>query len=156
MYISATLFIMCGLPGAGETTLAKRIETSLPVFRMSADNWMTALSINLHAEQQRADIEALQRQLTKRLLSLGQSVVIEWAAWGTWERDLFRTEARELNARVELYYVAAPVAESFARIQKRNMEDPLVKWEDVLGWSKMFETPTDTEMTLYDTHFFTV
>ena len=53
MDFQATLFIICGLPGAGKTTLAKKIEGSLSAVRMSADDWMTALSINLHAEEQR-------------------------------------------------------------------------------------------------------
>ena len=91
MDCQATLFIVCGLPGAGKTTLAKKIEESLSAIRMSADDWMSALSINLHAEEQRAKIEALQWALAKRLLSLGQNVVIEWGAWAKSERDTFRT-----------------------------------------------------------------
>ena len=67
MHSQATLFIICGLPGAGKTTLAKHIESSLSAVRMSADDWMTALSINLHAEEQRAQIEALQWELARRL-----------------------------------------------------------------------------------------
>ena len=82
MDFQTTLFIICGLPGAGKTTLAKNIEGSLSAVRMSADDWMTALSINLHAEEQRTKIEALQWELAKRLLSLRQNVVIEWGAWG--------------------------------------------------------------------------
>jgi predicted kinase len=80
MDFQTTLFIICGLPGAGKTTLAKKIEGSLSAVRMSADDWMTALSINLHAEEQRTKIEALQWELAKRLLYLRQNVVIEWGA----------------------------------------------------------------------------
>ena len=79
---------------AGKTTLAKHIEGSLSAVRMSANDWMTALSINLHAEEQRAKVEALQWELAKRLLSLRQNVVIEWGAWAKAERDAFRTAAR--------------------------------------------------------------
>ena len=148
----ATLFVVCGLPGAGKTTLAKQIERSLSAVRMSADDWMTALSINLHAEQQRAGIEALQWELTRRLLSLQQNVVIEWGAWGKSERDVFRTEARALGARVELYYLSAPLQELFARIQQRNMEDPPIEWAEVQKWAGIFEEPTPAEMTLFDSH----
>jgi predicted kinase len=147
-----TLFIICGLPGAGKTTLAKHIERSLSAVRMSADDWMTALSINLHAEEQRAEIEALQWELTKRLLSLQQNVVIEWGAWGKSERDAFRTEARALGARVELYYLSAPLQELFARIRQRNMEDPQIEWAEVQNWANIFEAPTPAEMTLFDAH----
>jgi predicted kinase len=148
--LKATLFIICGLPGSGKTTLAKKIEGSLSAVRMSADDWMTALSINLHAEEQRAKIEALQWELAKRLLSLGQSVVIEWGAWAKSERDAFRTEARALGARVELYYLPAPLEELFARIRQRNMEDPPIEWEEVQKWADIFEAPAPAEMKLFD------
>ena len=151
MDFQATLFIICGLPGAGKTTLAKNIEGALSAVRMSADDWMTALSINLHAEEQRTKIEALQWELAKRLLSLRQNVVIEWGAWGKRERDAFRTEARALGARVELYYLSAPLEELFARIQQRNMEDPPIEWPDVQKWADVFEAPSSAEMNLFDT-----
>src|ERR1700679_588127 len=148
MDLQATLFIICGLPGAGKTTLAKQIEASLSAVRMSADLWMTALSINLHAAEQRARIEALQWKLAKRLLSLRQNVVVEWGAWGKSERDTFRTEARALGARVELYYLSAPLEELFARIQQRNMEDPPIELAEVQKWADIFEAPDPAEMTL--------
>jgi predicted kinase len=148
----ATLFIICGLPGSGKTTLAKQIEASLSAVRMSADDWMTALSINLHAEEQRAKIEALQWELAKRLLSLRQNVVIEWGAWAKSERDGFRTEARALGARVELYFLSAPLEELFARIQQRNMEDPSIQWAEVQKWADIFEAPASAEVMLFDTH----
>ena len=152
MDCQATLFIICGLPGAGKTTLAKEIEASLSAVRMSADDWMTALSINLHAEEQRARIEALQWELTKRLLSLGQNVVIEWGAWAKSERVSFRTEARALGARVELYFLSAPLEKLFARIQQRNMENPPIEWPEVQKWADIFEAPAPAEMTLFDAH----
>ncbi len=155
MDFQATLFIICGLPGAGKTTLARKIEGSLSAVRMSADDWMTALSINLHAEEQRTKIEALQWELAKRLLSLRQNVVIEWGAWGKWERDAFRTEARALGARVELYYLSAPLEELFARIQQRNMEDPPIEWPEVQKWADVFEAPAPAEMKLFDAHSWT-
>jgi predicted kinase len=152
MDCQATLFIVCGLPGAGKTTLAKKIEDSLSAIRMSADDWMSALSINLHAEEQRAKIEALQWALAKRLLSLGQNVVIEWGAWAKSERDTFRTQARALGARVELYFLSAPLEELFARIQQRNMEDPPIEWAAAQEWADIFEAPAAAEMALFDAH----
>jgi len=117
---------------------------------MSADDWMTALAINLHEEEPRAKIEALQWQLTKRLLTLGQSVIVEWGAWGKWERDILRTEARALGARVELHSLTASHEELFSRIQQRNMEDPPIRWEAVQKWAGIFEPPTPEEMALFD------
>jgi predicted kinase len=104
----------------------------------------------LHAEEQRAKIEALQWQVTKRLLALGQSVIVEWATLGKWERDILRTEARALGARVALHYLSASPEELFRRIQLRNMEDPPITWEAVKEWQRIFEPPSAAEQALFD------
>ncbi len=95
---------------------------------------MSSLGINLHAEQDTERIETLQWQLTQSLLALGNTVIIEWGAWGKWERDIFRTRARELGAAVELHYLTAPLEELFRRIQLRNAEDPPIQWTAVQKW----------------------
>lgn len=57
------LIIVCGLPGAGKTTHAKRLVTELGGIRFSPDDWMNALGINIYDEAARACIEALQWEL---------------------------------------------------------------------------------------------
>ena len=145
-----TLFVICGLPGSGKTTLAKQFEASRRAYRMSADDWMDALSINLDASDARAKIETLQWSVTRRLLALGQSVIVEWGTWGKWERDTLRKEARALGVRVELHTLSASPEELFARIQARAMEDPPIEWTDVQKWGAIFETPTPEETALFD------
>ena len=49
---------------------------------MSADDWMDALNINLHAEHERDRIETLQWDLAQRLLALGNIVIVEWGTLG--------------------------------------------------------------------------
>ena len=39
----ATLFLMCGLPGSGKTTLAKRIERERGALRLTHDEWIARL-----------------------------------------------------------------------------------------------------------------
>ena len=150
MNSGARLILICGLPGSGKTTLARQLEADLPAFRLSADEWMTGLAINLHEEEQRAKIEALQWQMAKRLLVLGEKVIIEWGSWGKWERDLHRTEAREIGASVELHYLFAPPEELFERIQRRNRENPPITWQAVQQWTNLFEVPTVEEIALFD------
>ncbi|MBV6465872.1 MAG: hypothetical protein PGMFKBFP_01159 [Anaerolineales bacterium] len=147
---SGRLIIICGLPGSGKTTLAKCLEEDLGGVRLSPDEWMDSLSINLYAEESRARIEALQWELGQKLLKLGLVVIIEWGTWGRSERDALREGARKLGAAVELHYLSAPPEILFERIQRRGMENPPIKLEDILRWTEMIQVPMEEEMRLFD------
>lgn len=146
----ARLIIICGLPGSGKSTLAKCLQESLGAVCLSPDEWMDALSINLYDEESRAKIEALQWQLGQKLLKLGLVVIIEWGTWGKSERDTLREGARKLGAAVELHYLSAPPEILFERIQRRGMENPPIKREDVFRWAEIIQVPTEEELNLFD------
>jgi predicted kinase len=50
----ARLVIVCGLPGAGKTTLARKLERQPRAIRHCPDEWMEQLSIDLWEEAKRA------------------------------------------------------------------------------------------------------
>src|SRR5246127_5213281 len=147
---SGRLIIVCGLPGAGKTTLAKSLESRLRAVRLSPDEWMDNLDINLWDEPRRTKIEELQWTLAQQLLKLGIKVIIEWGTWGRSERDTLRLGARALGAAVELHYLTAPLEILFERIQHRGAETPAIKFEDLVQWAEQFQEPTPEEMALFD------
>lgn len=147
---AARLIIICGLPGSGKTTLAKALQSKLHGVRLSADDWMEALSINLWDEATRAKIEALQWKLAQELLARGLIVIIEWGTWGRSERDTLRLGARALGAAVELHYLTAPLDVLFDRVQRRKLENPPIKSEELARWSEILQEPTVEEMALFD------
>lgn len=144
------LIVVCGLPGSGKTTLAKRLEVEIGAIRLCPDEWMTALAIDLWDEAARARVEGLQWQLAQTWLAQGHWVTIEWGTWGRSERDTLREGARALGAAVELRYLDAPLDELFARVQARGMEDPPITRAEMERWSEIFQRPPPEELALFD------
>lgn len=144
------LIIVCGLPGAGKTTLAKRLEACHRAIRFCPDEWMAALSIDIYDEAKRAKIEALQWKLAQQLLALEQTVIIEWGTWGRSERDALRLGARTVGAAVELHYLPTPPDVLIDRIRQRGAENPPIKRDAILRWFDLFQAPTPEEMSLFD------
>lgn len=146
----AKLIIVCGLPGSGKTTYARRLQAKLRAIRFCPDEWMDALSLDLWDEARRSKIEALQWQFGQQLLALGLIVIIEWGTWGRSERDVLRIRGREMGAAVELHYLSAPVDVLLHRIQSRRMENPPITREQLLRWASLFQAPTPDEIARFD------
>lgn len=146
----AGLIIVCGLPGSGKTTHAMKLQSESEAVRFSPDEWMSALELDLYDEQRRERVEALQWDLTQKLLSSGLTVIIEWGTWGRSERDVLRVRARELGAAVELHYLSAPLEVLLQRVQRRGMESPPIERDQLTHWLEIFQPPTDQERALFD------
>lgn len=154
-----TLYLTCGLPGSGKTSLAKMIEQEAPALRLTADDWLHALYPGISTPEAetgpcRERVESLQWQIALRAIRLECNVVVDWGVWSRAERDTFREEARAAGARVVLCVLDLPFDELWDRVSRRNAELPAgtfdISREDLLKWSKLFEPPTAEELALYD------
>lgn len=146
----ARLIIVCGLPGSGKTTLARELATTRGAVRLSADEWMDALGVNLWRSDVRARVEALQWDVAQQLLALGNTVIIEWGTWAREERDALREGARRLGAAVELHHLDAPIDELWRRVRDRDMEDPPMERAALDLAAAAFQPPDAEELSLYD------
>jgi predicted kinase len=154
-----TLYLTCGLPGSGKTTLAKRLEQDVPALRLTADEWLHELYPSITTSQAetgpfRRRVERLQWAAALRSLQLGCNVVLDWGVWAKEERELYRIGARAVGARVVLCLLDPPVDELWNRISRRNKDRPFgafaITKAELLRWSELFQRPTDDELALFD------
>ena len=154
-----TLYLTCGLPGSGKTTLARRLEQEVPALRLTADDWLHELYPDITTSEAeagpfRSRVERLQWMTAVRALELGCNVVLDWGLWAREERDLYRAGARAVGARVVLCHLDPPVDELWNRLSRRNADRPFGVFEitnaELLRWSELFQRPTADELALYD------
>ena len=148
--MSATLFIIAGLPGVGKSTRAAALEAATGAVRMEPDGWMDELKLDLWDEDRRASIETMQWRLGRRFLAASVSVIIEWGTWGRDERLGLLEDARALGARVELIWLTAPAEIMLERVTRRGRENPPITLAQIEEWIGLFQAPDAGELARYD------
>ena len=143
--MSARLFVTCGLPGAGKTTLARQLASEHAAVRFSPDEWM----LDLWDQPLRAHLEANMWEVAQQLLARGINVVIDYGSWSRAERDVLREGARAAGASVELRYLELPLDELVSRVDARNREG--ITRAHLEEWQQVIEVPTPEELALFDT-----
>jgi predicted kinase len=148
------LVLVCGLPGSGKTTLARRVADELPAKRLCPDEWMTELGIDLWDEAARDRVERLFWQLAQELLRHRLSVVLESGVWLRSERDEKRLGGRALGAAVELRYLPASIDELVRRRERRRAEGGpgtvTISRANLEIFLSSFEAPDAEEIALFD------
>ncbi len=148
-----TIFLLCGLPGAGKTTLARQLERDRPALRLTEDEWVTPLfgPAGVYDDAAREAIKEVQWEVAVRALRLGVDVVLDWGVWSRSERDDFRARAAALGVRLELRYLEVSRAELLRRLALRNAALPAdtfsVTAAELDEWTAFFEPPTADELT---------
>jgi len=144
---------MCGRPGSGKTTLARRLAVQIPAVALSPDEWMTQLGVELHHSLREPLSDQLWR-LGQELLANGQNVIMESGHWMRDERDEKRVVARTLGVAVELQYLDVPLDELHRRIAQRTAERAWDSYpmapEELDGWMALFQPPDASELALFD------
>jgi predicted kinase len=151
--VTGRVILVCGLPGAGKTTVSKQLAGELGAVRMCPDEWMVALGVDLWDQPARGRVEALQWAQTRELIALGVTVIVEWGLWTRAERDALREEVHGAGGLIELRFLDVPVDELWRRLEPRNSEpgQTVIGRHHLEEWAALFEAPTREELALFDT-----
>ena len=150
----ARLILICGLPAAGKSTLARDLANTIPAIRLNKDDCVRQLGQDVWDDEFRGRIEARLWDLAQELLAHDMSVILEWGHWARRERDEKRLRARNLDAHVELQYLDVPLDVLIARIERRQRSgewiDAPITRAQMERWAATFEAPDDAELALFD------
>lgn len=154
MTAAATLTLFCGLPGAGKTTLARRLEAEGHGIRIATDEWQGAIGVP-HAD---VDFhEALQVVLYQHALTLlraGVDVILEDGLWTAGERREKVADARASGARIHLHVFDVDHDTLWGRLQRRNAEahraSAPISEDDLRRAERVFEPVSAAELALVD------
>ncbi|MEU8224925.1 AAA family ATPase [Kribbella sp. NPDC048915] len=153
----AGLVLLVGLPGAGKTTWAKRLEDERKALRFTPDEWMQPLFDTNDADGRRWVLESqLFWNLAARALTLDVNVILDYGCWSAEERHLFRTRAQSLGATAEMVVLDIPFDTLWSRIAARNANLPpgtfAISHADLTEWTTRYEPPTPEELMTWDHH----
>lgn len=126
------LTLLVGLPGAGKTTLAKKLERETGAIRFTPDEWHLFLfGDDFHDPRE----HALHDQRHDRVE----------------QREEKYREAQALGADFQIRYVHAPLEELCRRLDARARADrkdvfQTITRQDMEQWAALFQEPDEAEL----------
>jgi predicted kinase len=145
-----TLFLTVGLPCAGKTTAARRLEIEHDALRLTKDEWVKALYGRDNPASASDVMEGRLIAIGLRALELGTNVVIDFGLWSRDERSALRQAAADRGAEVVLRYFEVTPAEQRRRLDQRQAEAPHTTWpmsdEELAEWATRIDVPTPGEL----------
>lgn len=151
------LYLLCGFPFAGKTTVARKMVNELGFRRVSIDEINNERGVwdeekGLSPEEWTKTYQEAYRRIDA-LLSQGESVIDDSANFTREQRDCLRAIAHAYDATSVVIFLDTPLAEAQRRWQENRQTTVRadVRDSDFVHVIEHFELPTEDEQVLcYD------
>lgn len=153
----ATVYLLCGLPTSGKTTLARKLEREKKAVRFTLDERMIVkynLTIFDEAYGQLANEEKyLIWGEAQHLLATGKNVILDWSLWNRNARHEWTQKVLDAGYSYELIYLQVPIIALRQRLADRNEKNittvHYISIKELNRFSQIFEAPSaDEDLTL--------
>jgi predicted kinase len=149
--MTARLYLVVGLPGAGKTTRARQLAASTGAIRLCPDEWLDALGVSLIDYDFRFKLEPQMLRLGEELLRAGLAIIVEFGSWTLRERETIRQLGVRTATPTELHFMDAPIDELIRRVQQRGGDHAQFLVDKVLlEYAAAFERPSADEVAGFD------
>lgn len=144
--------MLCGLPGSGKTTYAKRLEQETGAIRLTLDEAL----FQKFGRESDMDYKERENRTKKDLRAIlvssigdGRPVILDYGFWKKAARDEYKDLIEQNGAQWKLLYFEVPSKELRSRLAARNLIDPkdnhIIDGELLEKFIWEFEAPSTRE-----------
>lgn len=131
------IFVLCGIPGSGKTTIARRMSTDMVVDLYCADEFHT-----VHKAKPHDEISTLFHENIKKSLLQGKDVVCDGTYVTKFVRSCLLESIAGIPCRKTLLVMNTPTEECLRRNTERKIRVPN---SVIKTFEKMYDPPTFSE-----------
>lgn len=149
----AIVYFLCGMPAAGKTATAKRIELEKGAVRFTLDERMIAQYEFSIFDKQYGYLASVEKdriwEEAKEILQQGGDVILDWSLWSRESRIKWPRKVLDEGHNYKLIYLDVPIEVLRQRLSRRNADDSVtahfVPLEEMERFWPIFEPPSSEE-----------
>ena len=147
----ANLIIICGLPGVGKTTVAKKIANKNGAILLRTDVIRKKLKETGYSKKARKSVYDEMFRRARLLLKEGRNVVLDGTFYSQKWRQAAKNVAKSLKANFKIAEVVCSQEMVKKRLAKRKKDESEAKFKHYLIFKRKLFEPIKEKHTIIDT-----